>query len=88
LFDRPSDAPDALTPQWVEDRLKSGSREDLLLAARRGRRETGSAVVGWMRTLLAGPDPEVQRVALLSGESAGRTGAHRRPVAPDPQRPN
>lgn len=69
LFDRPSDAPDAITPEWIEIRLKSGSREDLLLAARAAGAMSGSASVELLRTLLTNPDSEVRRVALLS---AGR----------------
>ena len=58
LFDRPSDAPDAVTPQWIDARLKSGSREDLLLAARAAGVMTGRARVERLRTLL---DPSGRR---------------------------
>ena len=68
LFDRPYDAPDALTPQWIDARLKSGSREDLLLAARAAGAMTGGASVQRLRTLLTHADVEVQRVALLSAK--------------------
>jgi ATP/ADP translocase len=68
LFERPFDAPDAITPEWIDGRLKSGSREDLLLAARAVGAMTGSASVQRLRTLLADPDAEVQRVALLSAK--------------------
>jgi AAA family ATP:ADP antiporter len=66
LFDRPYDAPEALTPEWVDARLKSGSREDLLHAARAAGAMSGSASVQRLRTLLTQPDAEVQRVALVS----------------------
>jgi ATP:ADP antiporter, AAA family len=66
LFDRPYDAPDALTPQWIDARLKSGSREDLLLAARAAGVVRGRASVERLRALLTQPDVEVQRAALLS----------------------
>ena len=66
LFDRPEDAPDAITPQWIDARLKAGSREDLLLAARAAGTMTGRGSVQLLRTLLTQPDTEVQRVALVS----------------------
>ncbi len=66
LFDQPYDAPDALTPQWIDARLKSGSREDLLLAARGAGAMAGRASAQRLRTLLTHPDVEVQRVALVS----------------------
>jgi AAA family ATP:ADP antiporter len=66
LFDRPSDAPDAVTPQWIDARLNSGSREDMLLAARAAGTMTGRASVERLRALLSQTDVEVQRVALLS----------------------
>jgi ATP/ADP translocase len=68
LFDRPNEAPEALTPQWIDARLEAGSREDLLLAARAAGAMTGHASGERLRTLLNQPDVEVQRVALLSAK--------------------
>jgi HEAT repeat protein len=68
LFDRPNDAPDALTPEWIDARLTAGSREDLLFAARAVGAMTGRASAKAMRTLLSHPDAEVQRVALQSAK--------------------
>jgi hypothetical protein len=68
LFDRPYDAPDAITQQWVDARLNSDSREDLLLVARAAGAGTGGEWVQLLRTLLTHPDAEVQRVALLSAK--------------------
>jgi ATP/ADP translocase len=68
LFDQPLDAPDALTPQWIDARLKSGSREELLLAARAAGVMATHGSVGRLRTLLTQADAEVQRVALLSAK--------------------
>jgi ATP/ADP translocase/HEAT repeat protein len=66
LFDRPSEGRAALTLEWVDSRLGSGEREDLLLAARALGAMTGSAPVQRLRALLTNPDVEVRRVALLS----------------------
>ena len=68
LFDRPHDAPDAITQQWVDARMNSDSREDLLLVARAAGVGTGGTWVQLLRTLLTHPDSEVQRVALLSAK--------------------
>ncbi|MFN0149869.1 MAG: hypothetical protein ACKVU1_04040 [bacterium] len=66
LFDRPAAAPGAITQEWVEARLKSPEREDVLLAARALGTLTGRASVERLRVLLADPDVEIQRVAILS----------------------
>ena len=66
LFDRPSEGRAALTLAWIDARLKSGARENLLVAARALGAMTGSAPVKRLRALLANPEVEVQRVALLS----------------------
>lgn len=66
LFDKPSDAPDAVTSQWIDARLKSGSREDMLLAARAAGVMTGRASSERLLALLGHAEVEVQRVALLS----------------------
>ena len=66
LYNRPSDGRAALTLAWVDSRLASGTREDLLVAGRALGAMTGSAPVERMRALLTNPDVEVQRVALQS----------------------
>jgi CRP-like cAMP-binding protein len=66
LFDNPSEARTALTLTWVDARLETGAREDLLLAARALGAMAGSAPVARLRALLTNPDFEVRRVALLS----------------------
>ncbi len=66
LFERPYEAPGAITLAWIDARLKAGSREDLLLAARAAGAMSGPASVGPLRTLLASPDVEVMRMALIS----------------------
>ncbi len=68
LFDRPSDAPDALTPQWIDARMQSGERGDLLLAARAAGAMPGRTSVQPLRRLLTHPEAEVQRMALLSAK--------------------
>lgn len=66
LFERPYEAPDAIAPEWIDARLKSGSREDLLLAARAAGAMPDEASVPRIRQLLAHPDIEVKRMALIS----------------------
>ena len=66
LFERPYEAPDAITPAWVDARIESGSREDLLVAARAAGTMPSKAAVPRLRVLLANPDDEVKRVALIS----------------------
>jgi len=66
LFERPSEAPDAITPGWIDARIESGSREDLLLAARAAGVMPSKAALPRLRILLANPDVEVKRVALKS----------------------
>jgi AAA family ATP:ADP antiporter len=68
LFERPYEAPDALTPQWIEGRLKAGSREDLLLAARAVGAMPVGATEPWFRALLSQSDLDVRRVTLLSAK--------------------
>jgi len=68
LIDRPYDAPGVITPEWIDARLKAGSREDLLLAARAVGALTGSASAQRLRSLLTQPDMEVRRMALLSAK--------------------
>jgi AAA family ATP:ADP antiporter len=66
LFERASEGRAALTPQWIDARLASGQREDLLVAARALGVMTGSASLRQLREMLAVPDVEVRRVALVS----------------------
>src|SRR5712671_665591 len=68
LFDAPSPGRAAFTLEWIDARLESGAREDLLLAARALGAMTGSAPVRRLRVLLTNPDIEVRRMALLSAE--------------------
>ncbi|HET9253251.1 MAG TPA: hypothetical protein VFP58_14150, partial [Candidatus Eisenbacteria bacterium] len=65
LFERRSEGRTALTPQWIDARLASGRREDLIVAARALGARSGSSPVQ-LRTLLATPDVEVRRMALIS----------------------
>jgi AAA family ATP:ADP antiporter len=66
LFDRPLEAPGAVTPEWIDARLRSASRDDLLLAARAAGTMAGPASVPRLQALLAMPDADVRHVALLS----------------------
>lgn len=66
LFERPYEAPDAIVSDWIDAQLESGSRENLLLAARAAGAMRGKASVQPLRLLLANPDIEVKRVALIS----------------------
>jgi ATP/ADP translocase len=66
LFERPYDASDILTLEWFDARLKAGSREDLLAAARAAGAMTGNAWAQRLKALLTHPDADVQRVALVS----------------------
>ena len=72
LVERPYDALDAISPSWIDARLKSGSREDLLVAARAAGAMSDKASVGPLRVLLAHPDLEVKRVALISARRRPR----------------
>src|SRR5436853_3357999 len=66
LFERPSEGRHALTLEWVDARIAAGTPEDERLAARALGAMTGSAPVKRLRALLASPDVEVKRLALLS----------------------
>jgi HEAT repeat protein len=66
LFDRPCEARTALTWSWIDARLKSGGRDDSLLAARALGAMEGSAVAPRLLSLLTHPDAEIRRAALLS----------------------
>src|SRR6185503_9662414 len=72
LVERPYEALDAISPQWIDAKLKSGSREDLLIAARAAGAMPGKASVTPLRALLAHPDLEVKRVALVSARRRPR----------------
>ena len=66
LFDLPSEGRAALTMEWIDARIESGAREDQVVAGRALGALSGSAPVRRLRALLANPDVEVRRVALLS----------------------
>jgi len=66
LWERPYEARGAVTASWVDARLKSGTREELFLAARGLGLMGGPASVTGLTTLLGNPDIEIQRAALLS----------------------
>ena len=66
LFDRPYAAAGVLTLEWIDARLESRSREDLLLAARALGAMPGHVPAQKLRDLLANPDVEIQREALRS----------------------
>ena len=66
LFDHPYEARGALTWTWIDARLESGRREDLLLAARALGAMEAPASGGRLRALLANPDVDVRRAALLT----------------------
>ncbi len=66
LFDHPYEARGVLTWSWIDARLESGTREDLLLAARALGAMDDPTTLRHFRTLLTNPDVEVRRAALLS----------------------
>ena len=66
LFDRPYAAAGVLTREWIKARLESGSRPDLLLAARALGAMSGEGPAQELRGLLGNPDLEIQREALRS----------------------
>ena len=66
LFDRPHEAPAAIAPQWIDERIQSGTKEDLLLAARALGTLPGSVPAAHLRRLIQNTDPDVRHAALLS----------------------
>jgi AAA family ATP:ADP antiporter len=66
LNERPSDAPGAVTLEWIDQRIASGAREDLQLAARALGAITGTASAQRLRALMTSPDPDVQLAAVSS----------------------
>ena len=66
LVEHPYEASGAIAPEWIDARIESGSREDLLLAALALGAMTGPLLAPRLKTLLAHPDPDIQRAALLS----------------------
>jgi ATP/ADP translocase/HEAT repeat protein len=70
LVDHPHRASGAMTAQWVDARIRSGTREDLLLAAQGLGAMTGQPLVSRLRTLLSNPDVEIRRAALISAARA------------------
>ena len=78
LFERPCAARAALTLEWVDARLTSDRKEDLLLAARALGALSGPAPGHRLRALLEHPDIDVKRSAL---ESAARRPSRELPDA-------
>jgi ATP/ADP translocase/HEAT repeat protein len=66
LFDHPYEARGALTWSWIEARLGTGRREDLILAARALGAMEATDTGGRLGKLLANPDVDVRRAALLT----------------------
>jgi AAA family ATP:ADP antiporter len=66
LLDHPQEARRLLGWEWIDSRLASGTREDLLLAARALGAMDGEATAQRLKTLLTNSDVEIQRVALRS----------------------
>ncbi len=66
LFDHPYEARGVLTWSWIDARLESGTREDLLTAARALGAMEDPTTVRRLRTLLTNPDVDVRHAALLS----------------------
>jgi ATP:ADP antiporter, AAA family len=66
LFERPHEAPGAIQPQWIDARIDSGTKEDLLLAARALGTLPGTALTAQLRYALNDTDPDVRRAALVS----------------------
>jgi AAA family ATP:ADP antiporter len=66
LFDQPHRARTVLTWDWIDARIASGQHEDFFVAARALGAMEGSEAVPRLRALLANPDVDVRRVALLS----------------------
>jgi AAA family ATP:ADP antiporter len=66
LFETPCEARAALTLGWIDARIASGSTDRLLLAARALGAIEGPPPGERLRVMLAHPDPEVARTALLT----------------------
>jgi len=66
LLEHPHEAPNAITVDWVDRLLRSGVQDDLILAARALGTMEGVLPGRRIQTLLAHPDVEVRRTALLS----------------------
>lgn len=66
LFDRPCEARSVLSWEWVDARMRSGTTEDLLLAARALGAIEGPEWGRSVRKLLENEDAGVRRAALLS----------------------
>ena len=66
LFERPEVAAGAVTPAWIDERLRAGTEEDLLLAAQGLGSMRGPAAVERLRKLLEHPNLEIRRATLLS----------------------
>jgi ATP/ADP translocase/HEAT repeat protein len=66
LVEHPDRARGAVTPEWVDARIDAGTPADLLLAAQALGAMAGLPLVQRLRTLLAHPDVEIRRAALIS----------------------
>jgi AAA family ATP:ADP antiporter len=66
LLDQPSLAAQVLEWSWIDDRLKNGVRDDVLLAARALGAMAGQEVSRRLTELLRSDDVEVRRAALLA----------------------
>jgi HEAT repeat protein len=66
IVDVPTVARRVLSWDWIDARLKSGAREDLLLAARALGAMEGPEVTRRLAPLVTSPDVEVQRAAIRS----------------------
>src|SRR4030095_17150349 len=71
LVDRPGRGGGAMTPEWIDARIQSGTQEDILQAAQALGALAGPARVERLRTLLAHPDVEIRPAAL--GAAAWRS---------------
>ena len=66
LLECPHEAPSAITADWIDARLRTGSHEDLVLAARALGTVLGPMPSERLQKLLSHPDVEVRRAALTS----------------------
>jgi ATP/ADP translocase/HEAT repeat protein len=66
LVDRPDRAGGAMTLEWIDARIQSGAQPEMLLAAQALGAIAGPAQVERLRTLLAHPDVEIRRAALIA----------------------
>jgi hypothetical protein len=70
LVAHPQHANGAVTPEWLDARIQSGSPEEILLAAQALGALPGRGLTSRMRALLEHPDVEIRRAALISAARA------------------